>query len=127
MCLRWAGKNPQGLSSFKADDSLAVYRRFFEQPHTLDASNKDYEAGATVDVDAEREWREEGKRVKAKTLVVYSERYIGSRYDVPGEWKSWVEEGKLESKALGNDIGHFGAEEAPRETADALKAWLKML
>jgi hypothetical protein len=45
MILLWAGKNSTGLSTFKADDSLNVYRQFFEQPHTLDASNKDYEAG----------------------------------------------------------------------------------
>lgn len=127
MCFRWAGKNPTGLSTFKADDSVSVYRQFFEQPHTLDASNKDYEAGATVDVEVEKGWRDEGKRLELNTLVVYSERYIGSRYDVPGEWESWVKEGKLKSHALGGGIGHFGAEEAPKETAEALKVWLKTL
>jgi pimeloyl-ACP methyl ester carboxylesterase len=126
MCLRWAGKGASGLSSFKADDSLAVYRGFFEQPHTLDASNKDYEAGATVDVEAEKGWREEGKKIGAKTLVVYSESYIGKRYDFPAVWKEWVE-GDLQFHALGGGIGHFGAEEAPKETAGALKKWLKEL
>ena len=47
MSLRWAGKNPNGLSVFKADDSINVYKQFFEQPHTLDSSNKDYEAGSS--------------------------------------------------------------------------------
>ncbi|KAJ4346496.1 uncharacterized protein N0V89_010425 [Didymosphaeria variabile] len=126
MCLRWAGKNPSGLTSFKADDSLAVYRGFFEQPHTLDASNKDYEAGATVDVDVEKGWREKGKKIGVKTLVVYSERYIGKRYDFPQVWSEWVD-GKLEFHALGGDVGHFGAEEAPKETAEALKKWLNWL
>lgn len=83
--------------------------------------------GATVEVATEREWREKGKKLEVETLVVYSESYIGGRYDVPEEWKSWVEPGKLNYKALGNDIGHFGAEEAPKETADAIKAWLQRL
>jgi hypothetical protein len=43
--------------------------------------------------------------------VIYSEKYIGSKYDLPEEWRSWVEEDRLSSKALGNYIGHFGAEE----------------
>ena len=43
--------------------------------------------------------------------MIYSEKYIGSKYDLPEEWRSWVEEGKLSSQALGDYIGHFGAEE----------------
>lgn len=43
--------------------------------------------------------------------MIYSEKYIGSKYDLPEEWRSWVEEDRLSSKALGNYIGHFGAEE----------------
>lgn len=74
--------------------------------------------GATVDVNTEREWREKGKKLEVETLVIYSESYIGSRYDVPGEWKSWVQESKLKSQALGNDIGHFGAEEGEKSLID---------
>lgn len=124
MCLRWAGKNDSGLSSFKADDSLAVYRGFFEQSHTVQASNKDYEAGATVDVEAEKGWREKGKKIGVRTLVIYSEHYIGRRYDFPKVWGEWVG-GKLDLYSLGGGIGHFGAEEAPKETAEALNKWLK--
>ncbi|KAL5420384.1 hypothetical protein PMIN04_006556 [Paraphaeosphaeria minitans] len=126
MCLRWAGKTSSALSSFKADDALAVYRGFFEQPHTLDASNKDYEAGATVDVEVEKRWREEGKKIMVKTLLVNSESYIGKRYDFPEVWKGWVE-GAAQFHALGGGVGHFGAEEAPKETAEALGKWLKGL
>ncbi|KAJ4303241.1 hypothetical protein N0V90_002134 [Kalmusia sp. IMI 367209] len=127
MCLRWAGKSPSGLASFKADDSLSVYRQFFSQEHTLIASNKDYEAGATVDVDVEKGWRNQRKKLDVEVLVVYSERYIGKRYDFPKVWGEWVEEGKLKTHALGSEIGHFGAEEAPEETAAVLNEWLKTL
>lgn len=126
MCLRWAGKTNAAVSSFKADDALAVYRGFFEQPHTLDSSNKDYEAGATVEVEAQRKWRDEGKKIGVKTLVIYSESYIGNRYEFPNVWKEWVD-GDLQLHALGGGIGHFGAEEAPKETAGALGKWLKAL
>ena len=59
MILRWAGNNAHGLASLEADSSLAVYEGFFAQPQTLVASNKDYEAGATVDVERERRFQED--------------------------------------------------------------------
>jgi len=125
MTIRWAGKNEKGLAALKADDALAVYTKFFEQEHTLDASNKDYEAGATVDVDAQKEDQEQGRKIAAPLLLVYSEAGIGKRYDVGGAWKEWVEEGvHVKSYPLGDGIGHFGAEEAPEETAKAVVGWL---
>lgn len=106
---------------------MAVYGEFFSQDHTLEASNKDYEAGATVDVEIERGWRERGEKLGMPTLLVYSEQYIGKRFEVAEVWKDWVEEGKLTACALGDGVGHFGAEEAPKETAKALKDWLVKL
>ncbi|KAF2711542.1 alpha/beta-hydrolase [Pleomassaria siparia CBS 279.74] len=128
MTLRWAGKNSTGLSYLKADNSLDVYAGFFEQPHTIWSSNEDYRAGATEDIQLQEEDQKVGKKIKAPLLLLYSEGYLGSRYDVPKEWKDWVAEGvKLDSHAVGNDIGHFGAEEAPQESAQAIKEWLKRL
>lgn len=126
MILRWAGKNPKGLEVLKSDDSLSVYTKFFLNPQTVDASNKDYEAGATVDVEAQKEDQNAGRKLDRPTLLLYSESYIGSRYTFPDVWKPWVKEGvKLEIHGLGDNIGHFGAEEAPEESAKVIKGWLE--
>lgn len=129
MILHWAGKNEKGLSKLKSDNALQIYGDFFKEPHVIEASNEDYKAGATVDVDLQEEDQKAGKKIGVSTLLlIYSEGYIGSRYDLPAEWKDWVEEGvSIESLALGNGIGHFGAEEAPEESAKKINAWLKSL
>jgi pimeloyl-ACP methyl ester carboxylesterase len=126
MILRWAGRNSKGLEYLKSDDSLNIYPGFFKEQSVIQASNKDYEAGATVDVAEQEEDQKAERKIKVPLLLVYSEGYIGKRYDVPQEWADWVDEGvKIDSKALGDGIGHFGAEEAPEETAEAIKVWIK--
>lgn len=128
MTLAWCGKNPKGLASLKSDDSLKVYGGFFTHPHTIQSSNEDYRAGATTDIEAQEEDQKNGRRIKAPLLLVYSEIFIGKRYDVPKEWREWVDEGvEIRSHALENGIGHFGAEEAPDESAGAISGWLKEL
>lgn len=126
MTIRWTGRNAKGAEKFKADDSLKVYADFFKQPHTLRSSNEDYAAGATTDVEAQEEDQKNGRKIKAPLFLLYSKDYIGSGFDVPKEWKDWVDEGvEIESHALGDGIGHFGAEEAPEESARVIIAWLK--
>jgi pimeloyl-ACP methyl ester carboxylesterase len=128
MTLNWAGKNPKGLASLEADDSLNVYGGFFEQEHTIFSSNEDYKAGATVDIDAQTEDQKAGRKIKAPLFLLYSDSYIGSRYDIPKEWSEWVDQGvEIQSHGLGDGIGHFGAEEAPEESARVIGQWLKGL
>ncbi|KAF2661791.1 alpha/beta-hydrolase [Lophiostoma macrostomum CBS 122681] len=124
----WAGTNANGLRSLKADDSIAVYSAFFEDRAIVEASCKDYEAGATTDVELQEQDQKEGRKIKVPLLLVYGKDYIGKRYDVPSEWVDWVQEGvEITDHPLGNGVGHFGAEEAPKESADAVKAWLGQL
>jgi pimeloyl-ACP methyl ester carboxylesterase len=128
MIFRWAGSNDKGLVKLKADDALNVYTKFFEQEHTLEASNKDYEAGATVDVQAQKEDQEAGRKIGVPVLLVYSGGSIGSRYDFGTVWNDWVDDGvEIKKLPLGDGIGHFGAEEAPEQIAKALVEWLKGL
>ncbi|KAF2108721.1 Alpha/Beta hydrolase protein [Lophiotrema nucula] len=128
MIFSWAGKNDAGLKSLKADGAVEVYKSFFKEESIVEASNKDYEAGATVDIDQQVEDQEKGRKIGCPLLLIYSEGYLGGRYDVPAEWADWVSEGvEIKTKALGNGIGHFGAEEAPKESAQAIVGWLKEL
>lgn len=128
MILRWAGKNPKGLSNLKSDDALAVYGEFLSQPHTLKASGEDYHEGVTTDVEREEKDQKEGKKIKIPVFLLYSDNYIGSRFKFPDVWKDWVEDGvEIQHHGLGNGIGHFGVEEAPEESAKVIAAWLVRL
>jgi hypothetical protein len=87
MTLRWAGQNPSGLASLKADDALTVYGDFFAQPHTLEATCEDYKEGATSDVEKEQKDQEEGRKIQVPLLLVYSESGIGKRFTFPDVWE----------------------------------------
>jgi pimeloyl-ACP methyl ester carboxylesterase len=128
MILRWAGSNPKGLASLKADNSLEVYGNFFKQPHVINSSNEDYSAGATTDVDLQEEDQKAGRKIRVPVFLLYSEKYLGSRFDVPKEWEDWVEDGvKIKSYALGGGIGHFDTEEEPEISAKVFREWLREL
>ncbi|ORY11827.1 Alpha/Beta hydrolase protein [Clohesyomyces aquaticus] len=128
MIERWSGTNSTGLQSLKSDDSIHVYGEFFKDPSVIRASNEDYKFGAFEDVEQQKEDQEAGRKIGVPVLLVYSEDYLGGRYDVTKEWSDWVKEGtKITSHGLGNGIGHFGVEEAPQETVNAILDWLKGL
>ncbi|PVH92407.1 alpha/beta-hydrolase [Periconia macrospinosa] len=121
----WLGTSERGLSTFHSSSSLSVYASFMEDPSVIAATCKDYEAGAGVDVDAQKEDQEKGRKIGVPLLLVWSAGGLGKRFDVKGSWGEWVEDGvEIEGLALGGGIGHFGAEEAPEETAERVNAWL---
>lgn len=124
----WSGNNKKGLQVFEADDATQVYGEFFAQEHTLKASCEDYQHGATTDVEMQEEDQKAGRKIPVPLFVLYSKTYIGSRYTFPDVWKEWVSEGvDIQHHALGDGIGHFGAEEAPEESAEVIGKWLKGL
>ncbi|USP74878.1 alpha/beta-hydrolase [Curvularia clavata] len=126
MILHWAGKNTVGINTLKADDALEVYGQFFEQEHTLKASCEDYREGATTDVEREEKSNKEGRKINVPVLLVYSQAGIGSRFTFPDVWREWVGEGvNIQHHGLGDGVGHFGAEEAPKECAEVVERWLK--
>ncbi|KAF2000619.1 hypothetical protein P154DRAFT_534656 [Amniculicola lignicola CBS 123094] len=74
MLERWSGSNPTGLNSFHSNNSIAVYTEFFKNEDVVLASCRDYEAGATTDVEAQERDQKEGRKIACPVLVVYSER-----------------------------------------------------
>lgn len=129
MITAWSGTtNALGQKNFTADSSLDVYAEFFAQPHVLRASCEDYAEGATTDVEAQERDQKEGKKIGVPLFLLYSEDYIGGRYVFPDVWRDWVEDGvDVQHHALGGGIGHFGAEEAPEESAGVVGEWLEGL
>lgn len=122
MILRWAGKSTAGINALKADNALEVYGQFFAREHTLKASCEDYKEGATTDVQREEK---EGGKINVPLLLVYSQAGIGRGFTFPDVWSNWVAEGvDIQHHGLGDGIGHFGAEEAPKECAEVVGKWL---
>jgi haloacetate dehalogenase len=110
---RWAG-DPARL----APEAVAEYVRCFRDPAVVHATCEDYRAGATVDR-ALDEADFGAHRIACPVLALWSARF-GGRLDVLGIWRDWADD--VRGRAL--DCGHFLPEEAPEETAAALRQFL---
>jgi len=107
------------------EEGVSVYMKHFEKQSVIDASCADYRAAALVDHPEQVKDQEEGRKVEVPTLVVYSKKYLGSRYDVPAVWKEWVKEGtSLTTHGVEGGVGHFIPEEAPEELVATLQKWM---
>lgn len=132
LILTWSGlDSDEGANDGRrerVEEGVEEYVKSFDTEETIRASCADYRSAAMVDVDEQVEDQREGRKVEVDTLVVYSEKYLGSRYKVGEVWKDWVKEGtRLECRGIGRDVGHFLPEEEPKETAEALRTWVERL
>ncbi|KAI9684868.1 MAG: hypothetical protein M1822_005517 [Bathelium mastoideum] len=131
MITRWRGSNEEGLKKLQSGDALKVYSSFFDQESVIEASCRDYEAGATTDMDAQAKAIDDGQCITLPLLLIYSQDFLPKRARKPIEdvWgPPYCNNRKLiTSSPIGNGIGHFVAEEAPESTAEALLNWLRSL
>jgi pimeloyl-ACP methyl ester carboxylesterase len=130
MIMRWAGSNEKRLDQLKSGEALDVYGSFFEKDSVLYATCKDYEAGAALDVKAQVEDQEGERQIDVPVLLLYGKEYLGAKANVKvlDAWVDWVKDQSLITEVgLGDGIGHFVAEEAADETADALMKWIEKL
>jgi len=99
-------------------DALAAYERSFRKPSVIAATCADYRAGASVDLADDRADREKGRRIACPVLSIWSRDYLKDKIDTPSSvWRHWAED----VSEVPLDCGHFLAEEAPAETAAALR------
>ena len=99
-------------------EALAEYERCFCNAEALHTACEDYRASAGIDLDHERESREQGVKVACDLLVLWGERGVVNRlFDPMALWRAQCS-GKLEGRAMAS--GHFIPEEQPQATADAL-------
>jgi haloacetate dehalogenase len=115
--LDWTLAEWCGTRDALSDVAVSEYRRCFDAA-TVHASCEDYRAGATIDLAHDRA---DGGRLRCPMLVLWSERGIGSSYDVLPIWREQAE--GAHGRAL--DCGHFLAEERPEETTEELVAFLE--
>ena len=123
-CLnRWVGKSSSGLAKFEEHNAIDVYAEFFKNEGVVRATCDDYRAGAEEDIELQEEDQRQGRKVDVDVLAVYSEDYLGKRYDVRKVWEEWMVaggDGKLDVLGIGGAVGHFIPEEAPGEVASAV-------
>ncbi|RFU30462.1 hypothetical protein B7463_g5854, partial [Scytalidium lignicola] len=121
ICLtKWFGKNSVGLQKFHANNSMKVYMDSFKPESVIRASCDDYRAGAQEDIEEQRKDQEQGRKLDIDTLLIYSDDYIGKRYNFEKVWSEWMGSGKLNITPIGDGIGHFLAEEAPEKTTSTI-------
>ncbi len=103
------------------EEAMTAYEAAFSDPEMIRATCDDYRAGARIDMEIDREDLEAGRKIACPMLVLWGDRdgaMAGDRY--LQVWKEWA------SDVRGHSIpgGHFLPEEAPQETAAALREFL---
>lgn len=121
-CLeRWSGNSASALAKFKDNNAWDVYTKDFKRESVVTASCDDYRAGAEEDVLLQEQDQKAGRKMDCPVLKIYSELFLGSKYDMRAVWEEFVgKDGRLELVSVGVGVGHFVAEEAPVETAEAM-------
>lgn len=101
------------------EGAVAEYKRCFADPAAIHGMCEDYRAGATIDLDHDRE--DEADLIKCPLLVLWGAHgFVAKAYDVMTIWQQ--EATDVTGQAI--DAGHFLVEEAPDETLEALWPFL---
>jgi haloacetate dehalogenase len=106
----------------------AAYVQALRAPDHAHAICEEYRAAASVDREHDQADRTAGRRIACPLLVLWSAPgALGTWYvEASGPlslWRNWADD----VRGRGLDAGHFFPEEAPEETADALKAFFSGL
>lgn len=112
-----------GWGSAKLDDfdpkALAAYRKAWRDPDTIRSMCADYRDA--LDFDFADDAADLNKTVTCPALVLYgASGAMAAAYDVPGTWANRLDD--MQSTALPGS--HFFIDQHPKETADALLAFL---
>ena len=98
------------------------YVRTFSIPGTVHAACEDYRAGATIDMQHDKE--DNGKKVACPLLVLWArDAPMGRLFDVPATWRERASDVSPQSKALPG--GHNLPSGSPKAVTAALQAFLR--
>jgi haloacetate dehalogenase len=101
-------------------DAVEEYLKHFRRPSVIAAACEDYRAGATIDLELDRQDHAVGRRIGCPTLLLWSKQFLGRGASPPTVWERWAE--RVTDVML--DCGHFLAEEEPEACAKALTEFL---
>ena len=110
---RWAGR-----SGVLDPAAIEAYKAAFRKPSVLQAMAEDYRAGATIDLELDRQDRQAGRKLQCPVLALRG----SPRKPKPLRpiWERWADD--VSEAAL--ECGHFIAEEAPEACAEAIRRFL---
>jgi haloacetate dehalogenase len=98
------------------------YFRTFSIPGTVHAACEDYRAGATIDMQHDKE--DKGKKVACPLLVLWARNApMGRLFDVVATWKERASKVSIQSKALAG--GHNLPDGSPKAVTAELQAFLR--
>ena len=109
-----------GLKHLEAR-AIKEYERCFCRAESIHAACEDYRAGASIDLEHDRESRSKGHKICCDTLVLWGQRgLIGKLWNPVELWQK-----QCAAKVSGQEMpaGHFIPEELPAETAEALRSF----
>ena len=103
-----------------APEAMAEYLRCFRDPATIHAACEDYRAAASIDLAHDEV--DLDCRIKVPLLALWGRRGIMEKhFDVLATWR----ERAVDVRGHALDCGHFLPEEAPTETAGALRSFFE--
>ncbi|KAL0067048.1 hypothetical protein AAF712_005832 [Marasmius tenuissimus] len=108
--------------------ALASWIEQYRNPAVLTGALEDYRAGATIDLENDREDEQNGHAAVDCPLLVLHSAQFGRKFDVKGIWERLGAPGKVTVKSVGDDdVGHFIPIEASQEVVAELVPWLNLL
>lgn len=123
---RWAEQALVATKNERLAANLPYYMEYFDRRATIDAACADYRAGATVDCEEQIRDQKEGRKLKVPILVIYSNTYVGSHFDVKKIWREWIaDDSLLQCVEMANGVGHYMAEEDPDTITQAILTWFR--
>ncbi len=117
---RKLAKTKQGLSFFDPA-ALAEYMRCFRNPETIHAICEDYRATFGVDLEMDTKDFDAGRKITVPLLLLWGASGGVGRNHKPAE--IWAKYASDIRGAQALPCGHYLSEEAPKETAEALRAF----
>lgn len=115
-------REPKPNDFFHAE-ALRDYLNAVKNPEVITAICEDYRAATTIDMDHDRESRDDGIKIKCPTLVLWgSKGKIGTWYKPMEIWSEYCETPPFGGSV---DTGHYLAEEAPGVIIEELNSFFR--
>jgi haloacetate dehalogenase len=108
--------------SLFAPEAIGDYLAAVHRPDVIHSMCEDYRAGAGIDVEIDAADRAAGRRIACPILALWSRTDLGRWHDVQTVWRRWAEDPRAVSGQV-LEGGHYLAEEAPDDVADALQSF----
>lgn len=104
-------------------DAVKAYTGLFQDKAACHGMCEDYRAGASIDMQDQREDIAEGRKIQCPLYVIWGKKgLIERKFNALEEWRK-VSSSEVQGEAF--DSGHYIPEEKPEETVQRVQSWFK--